>query len=176
MTRSIRQLLSICRDLDIEVPDAPANGFKVERLYSIQMGYPEGWSWLVRDGDGFEWLASQWGIADLVEFHRDGRLFTDLDERATVLCVKPASTRTTPLTHYGQSRPFAGCKKGLVDGDKLTMDHDKVDCRDCLKAVRKSKKAAKREEERRQRRAEWEDSLSPEQRKVMRRAWGFPDE
>lgn len=175
MTRTVRQLLKLCRDLDIEVPAAPAEGFKIERCYSIQMGYPEGWSWLVRDARGSEWLASQWGARELLEYHRDGRVFLEFDERATVLCVGPP-TRTTPLTHYGQSRPFGGCNKGFLDGDSITLDHDKVDCRDCLKGVRRSKKALAREEERRKRRAEWEASLSPEQRKVMRRAWGFPDE
>lgn len=105
----------------------------------------QGWSWLVRDEGGFEWLASQWGITQLVEFHRDGRVRPDPDGRVTVLCVLPAHKRSA-LTHYGREQPYAGCKKGTVAGDQLTLDPNEVNCSDCRKTVRRAKKAAKRKE------------------------------
>jgi hypothetical protein len=174
VTYTVKQLIQIARDLDIEIPEGES---KLERCYAIQCGYPEGWSWLLRDSKGIEWLASQYGARDLMEFHRDERVFfVGSDGMTLVLSVGLPSLRKQSLTHYGQSRPFSGCQKGVLEDDKVTMNKDAVTCRDCLKSVRKSLKSQKREEERQRCHKEWEASLTPEQRRVRRRAWGFPGE
>lgn len=173
MTRTVQQLLKLATSLGIEIPEAPEGGFVLSRCYAVQCGYPEGWSWVIRSREGFEWLASQWGAKDLLDFHRDGLVYVETDEVA-LLVVGPASQRKDPLTHFGQSRPFAGCKKGRLEIDSLTLDHDKVTCPDCRKTVRRTKKAAVLAAERERRHQEYLDELSPEQRAVRDRFWGVP--